>query len=61
MTMDGMASTRNIHFHPDRPRTPFRPSRLPESGPPITDDIGMATRNQARMRARNSDGNQPAR
>ena len=39
---EGMASSRNSHFHPAIPCTPLNAERIqPDSGPPITPAIGM--------------------
>ena len=45
------------HCHPASPSQPSIVSSSPDSGPPMTDEIGIATMNQAMMRVRYSRGN----
>ena len=46
----------NSHCHPASPTTPSIASSKPETGPPMTDDIGIATMNHAIIRVRYSAG-----
>lgn len=50
-----------IHCHPARPREPLSGVIRAYSGPLTTDDRGMASRNQVRIRARTFAGNQMLR
>ena len=51
----------NSHCQPESPSAPSSPSSNPETGPPITAEIGIATMNQAMILVRYSAGNHVAR
>src|SRR6267154_559975 len=53
----GSPSHRSSQRQPARPPTPFILSSAADTGPLMTDDIGLATLNQAKTRARTSTGN----
>ncbi len=57
----GSPSTMNSHCHPAMPATPSMPSNQPDTGPPMTDDTGIATMNHAIIRVRYCAGNQVPR
>ncbi len=52
---------RNSHCQPLSPPAPWSPSRAPETGAPITVEIGTAAMNSETMRARSRAGNQKVR
>ncbi len=54
----GNPSRMNSHFQPARPRMPFICRSAPDSAPPTTEEMGIATMNHAMTRVRYSAGNQ---
>jgi hypothetical protein len=57
----GSPSAMNSHCQPLSPNAPSSSSSIPEIGPPITEDSGTATRNQASIRVRYWVGNHAAK